>query len=129
MSDVTDRELEELDMAECLRLISPGGIGRIAYSGRYGPAVYPVNYRLYEGVIVFRTTPGSPTDSDLRTGIPGADYRVAFEIDAFDSDAREVCSRNDDKDQERREWQEAHSARREQARDHSCHGERPLAAA
>jgi hypothetical protein len=38
MSDVTDRELEELDMAECLRLNTPGGIGRIAYSGRYGPS-------------------------------------------------------------------------------------------
>jgi nitroimidazol reductase NimA-like FMN-containing flavoprotein (pyridoxamine 5'-phosphate oxidase superfamily) len=92
MSDVTDRELEELDMAECLRLITPGGIGRIAYSGRYGPTVYPVNYRLCEGMIVFRTTPDSPTDSDLRTGIRGADYRVAFEIDAFDRDAREGWS-------------------------------------
>jgi nitroimidazol reductase NimA-like FMN-containing flavoprotein (pyridoxamine 5'-phosphate oxidase superfamily) len=92
MSDVTDRELEELDVAECLRLITPGGIGRIAYSGRYGPTVYPVNYRLYQGMIVFRTAPDSPTDSDLRTGIPGAEYRVAFEIDAFDSGAREGWS-------------------------------------
>jgi nitroimidazol reductase NimA-like FMN-containing flavoprotein (pyridoxamine 5'-phosphate oxidase superfamily) len=92
MSDVTDRELEELDVAECLRLITPGGVGRIAYSGRYGPTVYPVNYRLWEGMIVFRTSPDSPTDSDLRTGIPGAEYRVAFEIDAFDSDAREGWS-------------------------------------
>ena len=72
MSDVTDRELAELDVAECLRLIAPGGIGRIAYSGRYGPTVYPVNYRLYQGMIVFRTAPDSPTDSDLRTGIPCA---------------------------------------------------------
>ena len=92
MSDVTDRELVELDVAECLRLIRPGGVGRIAYSGRYGPTVYPVNYRLYEGMIVFRTAPDSPTDSDLRTGIPGAEYRVAFEVDAFDSDAREGWS-------------------------------------
>src|SRR5580658_1129339 len=36
MSDGTDREPEELDVAECLRLITPGGIGRIAHSGRYG---------------------------------------------------------------------------------------------
>lgn len=92
MSDVTDRELEELDVVECLRLITPGGIGRIAYSGRYGPTVYPVNYRLYEGMIVFRTAPDSATDCDLRTGIPGADYRVAFEIDAFDGDVREGWS-------------------------------------
>jgi len=32
----TLRVLEQLDEAECLWLISPGGIGRLAYLGRYG---------------------------------------------------------------------------------------------
>lgn len=77
-----------LDEAECLRLITPGGIGRIAYSGRYGPTVFPVNFRLYQGTIVFRTAQDSPTDEDLRTGIANAEYKVAFEIDDFDSLAR-----------------------------------------
>ncbi len=80
--------LEELDEAECLRLIAPGGIGRIGYSGRYGPTVMPVNYRLHEGTIVFRTAQDSATDEDLRTGIPNAEYKVAFEIDDFDTAAR-----------------------------------------
>jgi nitroimidazol reductase NimA-like FMN-containing flavoprotein (pyridoxamine 5'-phosphate oxidase superfamily) len=80
--------LEQLDEAECLRLITPGGIGRIAYSGRYGPTVFPVNYRLHEGTILFRTAQDSPTDEDLRTGIANAEYKVAFEIDDFDSVAR-----------------------------------------
>jgi nitroimidazol reductase NimA-like FMN-containing flavoprotein (pyridoxamine 5'-phosphate oxidase superfamily) len=80
--------LTVLDEAECLRLITPGGIGRIAYSGRYGPTVFPVNYRLYQGTIVFRTAQDSPTDEDLRTGIANAEYKVAFEIDDFDSLAR-----------------------------------------
>jgi nitroimidazol reductase NimA-like FMN-containing flavoprotein (pyridoxamine 5'-phosphate oxidase superfamily) len=84
--------LEELDEAECLRLIAPGGIGRIAYSGRYGPTVLPVNYQLFDGTIVFRTTPSSATDEDLRTGIANAEYKVAFEIDDFDSAAREGWS-------------------------------------
>jgi nitroimidazol reductase NimA-like FMN-containing flavoprotein (pyridoxamine 5'-phosphate oxidase superfamily) len=84
--------LEELDEAECLRLITPGGIGRIAYSGRYGPTVLPVNYKLYEGTIVFRTAQDSPTDEDLRTGIAHAEYKVAFEIDDIDSAAREGWS-------------------------------------
>jgi nitroimidazol reductase NimA-like FMN-containing flavoprotein (pyridoxamine 5'-phosphate oxidase superfamily) len=39
-----DRAITEMDEAECLKLISPGGIGRIAYSSRSGPAVLPVNY-------------------------------------------------------------------------------------
>jgi nitroimidazol reductase NimA-like FMN-containing flavoprotein (pyridoxamine 5'-phosphate oxidase superfamily) len=82
------RVLEELDEAECLRLIASGGIGRIGFSGRYGPTVLPVNYQLYEGTIVFRTAQDSATDEDLRTGIANAEYKVAFEIDDFDTAAR-----------------------------------------
>src|SRR5215472_10284966 len=94
MSDTTDRRpvLEELDEAECLRLIGQGGIGRLAYSGRYGPTVLPVNYRLYEGTIVFRTAQDSPTDEDLRTGIADSEYKVAFEIDDINLVAREGWS-------------------------------------
>lgn len=71
--------LEHLDEAECLRLIAPGGVGRIAYSGRYGPTVLPVNYRLSKGTIVFRTAQHSATDEDLRTGIAHAEYTAARE--------------------------------------------------
>jgi nitroimidazol reductase NimA-like FMN-containing flavoprotein (pyridoxamine 5'-phosphate oxidase superfamily) len=94
MSETTDRRpvLEQLDEAECLRLITPGGVGRLAYSGRYGPTVLPVNYRLYEGTIIFRTAQDSPTDEDLRTGIANAEYKVAFEVDEIDLDAREGWS-------------------------------------
>ncbi|SRR5258708_2713363 len=84
--------LDELDEAECLRLIAPGGIGRIAYSGRYGPTVLPVNYKLHQGTIVFRTAQDSPTDEDLRTGIAHAEYKVAFEIDEIDIRAKEGWS-------------------------------------
>jgi Pyridoxamine 5'-phosphate oxidase len=43
-----------------------------------------VNYKLQDGAIVFRTAEHSPLDEDLRTGIRGADYKVAFEIDEID---------------------------------------------
>ena len=84
--------LVELDEAECLRLISAGGVGRIAFTGRFGPTVLPVNYKLHEGTIVFRTVEDSPTDEDLRTGIANAEYKVAFEIDDFSMAAREGWS-------------------------------------
>jgi nitroimidazol reductase NimA-like FMN-containing flavoprotein (pyridoxamine 5'-phosphate oxidase superfamily) len=84
--------LEHLDKDECLRLISPGGVGRLAYSGRYGLTVFPVNYRVHEGSVVFRTAEYSPTDEDLRTGIPDAEYEVAFEVDAIDPVAHEGWS-------------------------------------
>jgi nitroimidazol reductase NimA-like FMN-containing flavoprotein (pyridoxamine 5'-phosphate oxidase superfamily) len=84
--------LQTLDEAECLRLISPGGIGRLAYSGRYGLTVLPVNYMLHDGAIVFRTAQESPTGEDLQTGIAHAEYQVAFEIDDIDDAAREGWS-------------------------------------
>jgi nitroimidazol reductase NimA-like FMN-containing flavoprotein (pyridoxamine 5'-phosphate oxidase superfamily) len=84
--------LEPLDEAECLRLIAPGGIGRLVYTGRFDLTVLPVNYKLHEGSIVFRTAQDSPTDEDLRTGIAGAEYRVAFEVDDVDPAAREGWS-------------------------------------
>jgi nitroimidazol reductase NimA-like FMN-containing flavoprotein (pyridoxamine 5'-phosphate oxidase superfamily) len=79
-----DRVIEELDEDQCLSLISGGGIGRIAYASRFGLAVLPVNYALRDGAVVFRTAANGPVDEDLRTGIDGADYKVAFEIDSID---------------------------------------------
>jgi hypothetical protein len=84
--------LEHLEESECLRLMSLGGIGRIAYSGPAGVTILPVNYKLHEGAVVFRTAQDSPLDEDLRTGIAHAEYKVAFEIDSFDLAAREGWS-------------------------------------
>jgi nitroimidazol reductase NimA-like FMN-containing flavoprotein (pyridoxamine 5'-phosphate oxidase superfamily) len=83
---------EVLDEAECLRLLASAEVGRLAYAGRYGPTVLPVNFVLHEGTIVFRTAHDSPTDEDLRTGIDDAEYKVAFEVDELDSAAREGWS-------------------------------------
>jgi len=86
---MADRVIEELDQAESLRLISAGGIGRIAYQSRYGPAV---NYQWHDGAVVFRTTRHSALDEDLQTGIAGGDYKVAFEIDEIDVPGRQGWS-------------------------------------
>jgi nitroimidazol reductase NimA-like FMN-containing flavoprotein (pyridoxamine 5'-phosphate oxidase superfamily) len=95
---IWDPEVERLDEAECMRLISPGGMGRLGYAGRNGVGVIPVRYRLNEDGIVFRTRLDSPTDEDLRTGIQGAEYKVSFEIDEFAQNADEgwmVCVQGD----------------------------------
>ena len=80
--------LEPLDEAECWELISAGGIGRIGYSGRYGPMIQPVNYKVLDKAMVFRTAEHSSMGEDLRTGIAHAEYKVAFEIDKYDMDAQ-----------------------------------------
>jgi nitroimidazol reductase NimA-like FMN-containing flavoprotein (pyridoxamine 5'-phosphate oxidase superfamily) len=84
--------VEQLGEDECLRLISPGGVGRLAFTGRYGLTVFPVNYKVHDGSIMFRTAGDSPTGEDLRTGIQYAEYKVAFEIDEIDPAAREGWS-------------------------------------
>jgi nitroimidazol reductase NimA-like FMN-containing flavoprotein (pyridoxamine 5'-phosphate oxidase superfamily) len=89
---MSDRIITELDEDECLRLISEGGIGRIAYQSRFGPAVLPVNYKWHNGAVVFRTAEHSTLDEDLQTGIANAEYKVAFEIDDFDVAKREGWS-------------------------------------
>jgi nitroimidazol reductase NimA-like FMN-containing flavoprotein (pyridoxamine 5'-phosphate oxidase superfamily) len=84
--------LEKLEEAECLRLIATGGIGRLVFAGRWDLTVLPVNYKIHDGAILFRTAQDGATDEDLRTGIADAEYRVAFEIDDFDLKAREGWS-------------------------------------
>jgi nitroimidazol reductase NimA-like FMN-containing flavoprotein (pyridoxamine 5'-phosphate oxidase superfamily) len=85
-------KLEKLDKDECLRLISTGGVGRVAFSNPAGPVILPVNYTVEQGAVLFRTALGGPMDSDLRTGVEGADFMVAFEVDEIDEGNREGWS-------------------------------------
>jgi nitroimidazol reductase NimA-like FMN-containing flavoprotein (pyridoxamine 5'-phosphate oxidase superfamily) len=78
---ISEPVVEVLEETECLPLIAGGGVGRIGYTGRFGPTILPVNYQLYNGSIVFRTGLHSSLGKDLRTGIADAEYNVAFEID------------------------------------------------
>jgi len=85
-------KLEMLDEDECIRLIAPGGIGRLAFAGSFDLTVLPVNYVLRDSAILFRTAQAGSIDEDLRTGIQHAEYRVAFEIDDFDTRTHEGWS-------------------------------------
>lgn len=85
-------DTRSLDESECLRLIAAGGVGRIGYSGRFGPTILPVNFALHEQTIVFRTGQHSPMEEDLRTGIADAEYKVAFEVDEISPAMKEGWS-------------------------------------
>ncbi|MGH3276431.1 MAG: pyridoxamine 5'-phosphate oxidase family protein [Streptosporangiaceae bacterium] len=84
--------IEELDEQECQRLVGLGEVGRIAYVGRHDLTVLPVNYRLVDGSILFRTSQEGQTGEDLRTGIARAEYKVAFQVDHFDESRHEGWS-------------------------------------
>ena len=48
--------ITKLMPTECLRLIAPGGIGRIGFGTTSGPVVLPVNFAVVAGTIVVRTS-------------------------------------------------------------------------
>ncbi|MBO1414558.1 pyridoxamine 5'-phosphate oxidase family protein [Streptomyces sp. FH025] len=73
--------LEELPEEECWARLAPGGIGRVALSTDSGPVVLPVNYRIHDGAVVYRTGVGS-------TPASAAGNRVAFEVDHIDEALR-----------------------------------------
>ncbi|GII76710.1 hypothetical protein Sru01_16920 [Sphaerisporangium rufum] len=84
--------LEDLAAEECLKLISDGGIGRVGFATPSGPMVLPVNYTMHDGTVLFRTAFGGPMDQDLSTGVPGVEFKIAFEVDSLDAAAREGWS-------------------------------------
>lgn len=71
-------EVRKLSCAECLRLIAPGGVGRIAFGTAAGPLVVPVNFALAAGSIVLRTGEGTVIGAH-------SDDRVGFEVDHIDA--------------------------------------------
>lgn len=72
-----DDGLELLEESEALRLLAHGEIGRVGITMGAMPAIFPVNYRLIEGCIVFRTSPGSKLSAAMSGTV------VAFEVDDY----------------------------------------------
>jgi nitroimidazol reductase NimA-like FMN-containing flavoprotein (pyridoxamine 5'-phosphate oxidase superfamily) len=78
MRDPGPGQLEILADRECLELLQSHDLGRIALVDQeVHPLIFPVNYFFDEGVIVFRTAPGTKLNL-----APGA--YVGFEIDGWD---------------------------------------------
>jgi len=73
-----DEGIAPLDEDECLALIGDRGVGRVAVSIGAVPAVFPVNYGLLDGTVVFRTGSGTKLDAAVHNAV------VAFEVDDID---------------------------------------------
>lgn len=68
--------VEELDEAECWRLVATGGLGRFAVTAADGmPDIFPMNYLVHDRQIFVRSAPGGKLRSIAAR--PG----VAFEVD------------------------------------------------
>jgi nitroimidazol reductase NimA-like FMN-containing flavoprotein (pyridoxamine 5'-phosphate oxidase superfamily) len=77
-AEVDRNGLLTLDRTECVRLLGQVTFGRIAVTIGALPVILPVNFRLVDERIVFRTSPGSK----LVAATAGA--VVAFEVDSID---------------------------------------------
>jgi transcriptional regulator with XRE-family HTH domain len=71
--------LQSLSREECMQLVARGGIGRFLFDepGR-GPVAIPVNFRMADDGVVFRTTSESSAYESLH-GQP-----ISFDVDHFD---------------------------------------------
>lgn len=81
MAAVRDQgNLQRLDVDACLELLTSHHVGRVAVNDHGGPVVFPVNYVVDGGTVVFRTGMGSK--------LAATDERAhaSFQVDGFDLD-------------------------------------------
>jgi uncharacterized protein len=74
---IVDEGLELLDDDEARELLRSGEVGRVGITIGALPAIFPVNYRVIDGAIVFRTSPGSKMSAAAAGAV------VAFEVDDY----------------------------------------------
>jgi nitroimidazol reductase NimA-like FMN-containing flavoprotein (pyridoxamine 5'-phosphate oxidase superfamily) len=80
------RGLDELTEEECMRRLGRGGVGRVAVTVNALPAIFPVNFAVLDGDIVFRSGPGTKLTAATAGSV------VAFEVDHSDPISHEGWS-------------------------------------
>lgn len=86
MSYHIPRGMTELDASQCWALLRSAEVGRLAISIMNRPDIFPINYIVDHGTVVFRTAEG--------TKLAGAvlNQAVAFEVDGYDAGLGEAWS-------------------------------------
>jgi nitroimidazol reductase NimA-like FMN-containing flavoprotein (pyridoxamine 5'-phosphate oxidase superfamily) len=74
---IVDEGLELLTEDESRELLASGEVGRIGITIGALPAIFPVNYRMVDGAIFFRTSEGSKMTAATNGSV------VAFEVDDY----------------------------------------------
>jgi len=78
--------MQVLDANECWDLLRSAEVGRLAISISNHPDIFPINYIVDHGSVVFRTAEGTK----LAAAVLGV--AVAFEVDGYDDQAGEAWS-------------------------------------
>lgn len=85
---MTDEELtvEELSESACWALLRTTSVGRLAVWVEDHPDIFPVNYAVDHGTVVFRSRAGTKVSATL------CDSPVALEADGYDAETAEAWS-------------------------------------
>ena len=78
--------MDVLDTSTCLELLRANEVGRLAVSITNHPDIFPVNYVVDRGTLVFRTAEGTK----LAAAVLGR--AVAFEVDGYEPGSGEAWS-------------------------------------
>lgn len=73
--------VEHLDVDECWRLLRTTSVGRLAVSVSDLPEIFPVNYVVANGSLLFRTAPGA------KLAHVAVNKQIAFEADGMRGDS------------------------------------------
>lgn len=77
---------EEMSIEECWSLLGEAAVGRLAVDNGGRPDIFPINYLVHDGSIVFRTGPGTKLAASVLM------HYVAFEIDGYLPEERTAWS-------------------------------------
>jgi uncharacterized protein len=72
---------QDLDAAECRRLLAAGSIGRLGFTDGALPAIVPVSYTMRDGNVLIVARPGDRIVVAVRGAV------VAFQVDDYDAAA------------------------------------------
>ena len=78
--------VEQLSESECWALLRTTSVGRLAVWVDDHPDIFPLNYAVDHGTVVFRSSAGTKVSAAL------SDSPVALEADGYDAEAAEVWS-------------------------------------
>jgi len=81
-----DSTVKELAVHECWALLRTASVGRLAVWVHDHPDIFPINYAVDHGTVVFRSASGTKVSAAL------SDAPVALEVDGYEARSREAWS-------------------------------------
>jgi uncharacterized protein len=82
----TELTVEELSESQCWALLRTTSVGRLAVWMEDHPDIFPLNYAVDHGTVVFRSRAGTKVSAAL------SDSPVALEADGFDAETAKAWS-------------------------------------